>query len=39
MKMREEADYYPSYVFTEEDFVEFRKEAEELTNEIKGYFI
>ena len=43
MKYREEADYNPSYVFTKEDFVEFRKEAEELTNKIslflgeKGY--
>ena len=43
MKYREEADYNPSYVFTKEDFVEFRKEAEELVNRIslfleeKGY--
>ena len=43
MKYREEADYNPSYVFTKEDFVEFRKEAEELANTIslfleeKGY--
>lgn len=43
MKYREEADYNPSYVFTKEDFVEFRKEADELANRIslfleeKGY--
>jgi uncharacterized protein (UPF0332 family) len=34
---REEADYNPSYVFTKEDFVEFKKEAEELSNKIKDY--
>ncbi|MCI2424482.1 HEPN domain-containing protein [Candidatus Acetothermia bacterium] len=37
MKYREEADYNPSYIFTKEDFVEFKKEAEELSNKIKGY--
>ena len=37
MKYREEADYNPSYMFTKEDFVEFRKETEELSNEIKAY--
>jgi len=37
MKYREEADYNPSYVFTKEDFIEFKKEAEELANKINGY--
>lgn len=37
MKYREEADYNPSYVFTEEDFIEFKNEAEELVNKIHGY--
>jgi len=36
MKYREEADYNPSYMFTKEDFVEFKKEAEELSNKIQG---
>jgi len=34
MKYREEADYNPSYVFTPEDFVEFKKEAELLMQKI-----
>lgn len=37
MKYREEADYNPSYVFTREDFVEFKKEAENLSYKIKNY--
>ena len=37
MKYREEADYNPSYVFTKEDFIELKKEAEELANKINGY--
>lgn len=37
MKYREEADYNPSYVFTEEDFVEFRNEAVELADKILGH--
>ena len=37
MKYREEADYNPSYVFTVEDFVEFRAEAEVLADKIKAY--
>jgi len=37
MKYREEADYNPSYMFTREDFVEFKKEAEELSDKIKAY--
>jgi len=37
MKYREEADYNPSYIFTREDFVEFKKEAEELSNKIRAY--
>ncbi len=39
MKYREEADYNPSYVFTEEDFMEFRKEAEGMADKIKGYLL
>ena len=34
MKYRQEADYNPSYVFTPEDFIEFRKEAEMLIQKI-----
>lgn len=37
MKYREEADCNPSYVFTKEDFIEFKKEAEELANKINVY--
>ncbi len=37
MKYREEADYNPSYSFTKEDFIELRKEAEELAETIKNY--
>ncbi len=36
MKYREEADYNPSYVFTPEDFVEFKKEAELLMQKINA---
>lgn len=39
MKYREEADYNPSSIFTREDFVEFRKEAEYLANKIREYFV
>ncbi len=37
MKYREEADYNPSYIFTKEDFVQFKKEAEMLSDKIKVY--
>jgi hypothetical protein len=37
IKYREEADYNPSYIFTNEDFIEFKKEAEELNEDIKIY--
>ncbi len=37
MKYREEADYNPSYIFTNEDFVSFKSEAEELADRIKDY--
>ena len=37
MKYREEADYNPSYTFTKEDFIEFKKEAEDLSSKIKSY--
>ncbi len=44
MKYREEADYNPSYVFIKNDFIEFKKEAGELSDKIRkslkenGYF-
>jgi hypothetical protein len=34
MKYREEADYNPSYIFTPEDFTDFKKEAELVMNKI-----
>lgn len=34
MKYRQEADYNPSYVFTSEDYLEFKKEAEEVMRKI-----
>jgi len=37
MKYREEADYNPSYEFTKDDFIELKKETEELTGKIKAY--
>jgi len=37
MKFREEADYNPSYTFTNEDFIEFKKEEEELADKIRKY--
>lgn len=37
MKYREEADYNPSYLFTREDFIEFKNESEELSNKIRTY--
>jgi uncharacterized protein (UPF0332 family) len=37
MKYREEADYNPSYMFTKEDFVEFKNDAEQLSNKIADY--
>ena len=37
MKYREEADYNPTYLFTEADYVEFRKDAEELCGNIRHY--
>lgn len=39
MKYREEADYNPSYVFTRDDFIEFKKDAEDLANKIRNYLI
>jgi uncharacterized protein (UPF0332 family) len=45
MKYRQEADYNPSYMFTPEDFIEFRKDAEivmqRITSRLKqeGYLI
>jgi len=37
MKYRGEADYNPSYIFTNDDFITFRDEAEELASAIKDY--
>ena len=37
MKYREEADYNPSYTFTREDFIEFKKESDRLIQEIMVY--
>jgi uncharacterized protein (UPF0332 family) len=37
MKYRQEADYNPSYVFTSEDFIEFRKDAEMLVQKITSW--
>lgn len=37
MKYREEADYNPVYIFTKEDFIEFSKEAEMLSDKIRQY--
>ena len=36
MKYRQEADFNPSYLFTPEDFIEFRKEAEMLMQKINS---
>lgn len=37
MKLREEADYNPSYVFAKDDIEELRKEAESLSRLVKDY--
>ncbi len=37
MKYREEADYNPSYVFAKEDFLQFKREAEALSDKVKVY--
>jgi len=37
MKYREEAEYNPSYTFTKEDFVEFKKEARKVIEKITAY--
>lgn len=37
MKYREEADYNPSYIFTNEDFIELKKEAESVLLKISSY--
>jgi len=37
MKYREEADYNPSYVFSREDFLVFKKEAAALAERIRDY--
>jgi len=36
MKYREEADYNPAYVFTDEDFVTLRQEVAELSDKVKA---
>lgn len=37
MKYKEEAEYNPSYTFTREDFIEFKKEAEKVIDKIMVY--
>ncbi len=37
MKYREEADYNPSYIFTQEDYVSFKKEADLLCASAKEF--
>jgi len=37
MKFREEADYNPSYIFTEEDFKDLAREADDLFLKIRAY--
>jgi uncharacterized protein (UPF0332 family) len=37
MKYREEADYNPSYIFTNDDFIAFRDETKELAGAIRDY--
>jgi hypothetical protein len=39
MKYREEADYNTSYVFTAEDYLEFRNESVDLHGKIMKYLI
>ena len=39
MKFREEADYNPISMFTKEDFVVFREEAEVFAASAKSYLI
>lgn len=39
MKYREEADYNPSYVFTKEDYDDFKKEANFLHEKIEAFLI
>lgn len=37
MKYREEADYSPAFVFSEEDFERLRAEAQDLSERIRSY--
>jgi hypothetical protein len=37
MKYREEADYNPAYTFAKEDYMEFKEQAQKLSDKIKGY--
>jgi uncharacterized protein (UPF0332 family) len=39
MKYREEADYNTSYVFTGEDYLEFRTKTDELSDKIIKYLV
>jgi uncharacterized protein (UPF0332 family) len=39
MKFREEADYNPISMFTKEDFVAFKEEAEILAASVKNYLV
>jgi hypothetical protein len=35
MKLREEADYNPSYTFTSEDYSQFKNEVSEVSEKVK----
>ena len=37
MKYREEADYNPAYTFAKEDYMEFKEQAQKLSDKIKGF--
>jgi len=39
MKYREEADYNPSYTFTEKDYTDFRGEVISVSEDVKSYLI
>lgn len=37
MKYREEGDYNPSYVFTQADYTQFKGDARQLADKIRGF--
>ena len=37
MKYREEADYNPSYDFTEQDYIDFRQDTDKVSGKIRRY--